>query len=344
MSPTVLRLWPVLCAFLLAWPWTARAQVTFGAGQLAIVVNDEDANSVTVGELYRKAHGLPRQNLVHVTIREQGGQPPRTLDAAQFRLLKQDIDAQLPPGTQAVLLAWTAPYAVECNSITSAYTLGLDHTLCARSCGPAQFNPYFDARGRQPYTTNHLRLAMLFPTDDLERAKALIARGVAAAKGKAGPATAYYLTTSETARNSRSHLFPPAGRIVSRHLAVKRLTRNALENVDDVMVYETGVASVARLETVTFLPGALADHLTSTGGDLLGTSQMSALRWLDAGATATYGSVTEPCNYWQKFPHPTVLLKHYVAGETAIEAYWKSLAWPAQGLILGDPLAAPYRR
>jgi len=38
------------------------------------------------------------------------------------------------------------------------------------------------------------------------------------------------------------------------------------------------------------------------------------------------------------------LLKHYLSGETAVEAYWKSVAWPAQGLFIGEPLAAPYCR
>jgi uncharacterized protein (TIGR03790 family) len=108
------------------------------------------------------------------------------------------------------------------------------------------------------------------------------------------------------------------------------------------MFYETGTVNVRHLESLQFLPGALADHLTSAGGDLLGQSQMSSLRWLEAGATASYGTVSEPCNHWQKFPNPAVLLKHYLAGDTAVEAYWKSVAWPAQGLFIGEPLAAPY--
>ena len=82
--------------------------------------------------------------------------------------------------------------------------------------------------------------------------------------------------------------------------------------------------------------------MTSLGGDLLGESQMNSLAWLKAGATASYGTVSEPCSHWQKFPHPAVLLKHYLAGGTAVEAYWKSVAWPAQGLFIGEPLAAPY--
>jgi uncharacterized protein (TIGR03790 family) len=108
------------------------------------------------------------------------------------------------------------------------------------------------------------------------------------------------------------------------------------------------MAEVGKLGTLGFLPGALADHLTSFGGDLLESAekngQMSSLRWLEAGATASYGTVSEPCNHWQKFPNPAVLLRHYVQGNSAIEAYWKSVAWPAQGLFIGEPLAAPYGR
>jgi hypothetical protein len=33
-----------------------------------------------------------------------------------------------------------------------------------------------------------------------------------------------------------------------------------------------------------------------------------------------------------------------LAGETLIESYWKSVAWPAQGLLIGEPLAAPYQK
>jgi uncharacterized protein (TIGR03790 family) len=98
-------------------------------------------------------------------------------------------------------------------------------------------------------------------------------------------------------------------------------------------------------EQLTWAPGALADHLTSFGGQLTGRSgQTSALAWIDAGATASYGTVSEPCNHVQKFPHPQLLLLHYLQGASAIEAYWKSVRWPQQGLFIGDPLAAPFAR
>ena len=112
-----------------------------------------------------------------------------------------------------------------------------------------------------------------------------------------------------------------------------------------MLLYLTGAVVVDRQQRLRWLPGALADHLTSFGGALDGKSgQMTALAWIAAGATASYGTVSEPCSHAQKFPHPRVLLRHYTHGATAIEAYWKSVAWPQQGLFIGEPLAAPFAR
>jgi len=310
--------------------------------QLAIVINDEDPHSVAVGAYYRKRRGIPAANVVHVRIPRVGDALPRSLSPAQFRLLKEEIDSKLGPQVQAVLMVWTAPYAVDCNSITGAYTLGFDGSQCAKTCAAGQPSPYFNSKSTRPWTDHQLRISMLLPTEKVDQAKDLIDRGVAAGF-RTVPATAYYLATSEKARNTRVGFFPRQGRIPGRRLSTKVMQADVLEGVKDILVYQTGMAQVAKLDTLGFVPGALADHLTSLGGDLLGTSQMSSLRWLEAGATASYGTVSEPCNHWQKFPNPSVLLRHYLSGNSAIEAYWKSVAWPTQGLFIGEPLAAPYR-
>ena len=79
------------------------------------------------------------------------------------------------------------------------------------------------------------------------------------------------------------------------------------------------------------------------GGDLAGPhDQTTALAWITAGATASHGTVSEPCSHLQKFPHPGWLIGHYAQGATAIEAYWKSVLWPQQSLFIGEPLAAPF--
>jgi uncharacterized protein (TIGR03790 family) len=269
---------------------------------------------------------------------------PNRLSIAEFNSLQAEIEAQLNAKEQVILLAWTAPYAVECNSITSALTLGFDAKQCADTCGVGKPSPYFDSASKKPFDDLRIRPAMLLPNDSFMRTKALIDRGVLSDAG-VFRATAYYLTTSDTNRNSRAPFFPPTGLNIPRAgLAIMNMRSDKLVGARDIMIYQTGSANVDGLDTLGFLPGALADHLTSFGGDLTGKGQMSALRWLDAGATASYGTVSEPCNYWQKFPNSTVLLKWYVNGATAIEAYWKSVAWPAQGVFIGEPLAAPYGR
>jgi hypothetical protein len=70
--------------------------------------------------------------------------------------------------------------------------------------------------------------------------------------------------------------------------------------------------------------------------------QMSSLRWLEAGATGSYGTVVEPCSFPQKFPNPGVLIAAYVSGATLVEAYWKSVQMPGQGIFIGEPLARPF--
>ena len=309
------------------------------ARHLALVINEDDPDSVAVGQYYQRRRGIPAANVVRVRIPGR----PRALDPARFRLLKAEIDSRLKPEVQAVLMVWTAPYQVGCNAITAAYTLGYDGALCLDTCRPGEPSSYFNSTSRRPWTGHGMRLAMLLPVETVDAARALVDRGVAS--GFHIPkAHAWYLETLDAARNVRVPFFPQAGQRADGRVTVHRLRADALRDAGDVLVYQLGKAQVEALDTVRFVPGALADHLTSHGGDLLGTAQMSSLRWLAAGATASYGTVSEPCNHWQKFPNPAVLLRHYLDGDSAIEAYWKSVAWPAQGLFIGEPLAAPFRR
>ena len=304
---------------------------------LAVVINELDAKSVEVGNYYLAARRIPPANLVKV------GLPPgtRSLKPENFSSLRQQVISQLAPNIQAVLFVWTTPYAVGCNSITSAFTLGYDARQCEKTCAPGKPSAYFNAKSRSPLEDHGIRISMLLPVESVEQAKALIDRGVLSTF-RLNEASGYFLITSDKNRSTRSQFFPKSGSIPVKRLEIKTLNADAIEDKHDVMFYFTGLTHVPGLATLDFMPGAIADHLTSTGGDLLGKSQMSSLRWLEAGATASYGTVSEPCNYWQKFPNPVVLVQHYLLGETAIEAYWKSVAWPAQGLFIGEPLACPY--
>ena len=318
-------------------PFAGR-QSALAPEQIAVVVNDADLDSQEVGVYYLHARQVPPENLVHVNIPGK----PHKLSADQFHRLRREIEAQLPPGIEALVLMWTAPYAVECNSITAALTMGYDASQCRDSCAPGRQNFYFNSRSRQPQKDFGMRLSMLLPVESVAQAKALIDRGIMS-EFRVLPAGAYFLTTTDEPRNTRVRFYPKSGTVDARQLTIHTMQANTLQDIADIMFYQIGLPIVPNLDTLRFLPGALADHLTSFGGDLLGQhGQMSSLRWLEAGATASYGTVSEPCNHWQKFPNPQILLRAYLSGSSAIEAYWKSVAWPTQGLFIGEPLAAPY--
>lgn len=305
---------------------------------LALVVNDADQSSINVADYYREVHDIPATNVIHLNIPN----PQASVTAAAFETIKQHILEQLLPIHTGVLFVWSAPYKVECNAITAAFTLGFNPSICKNTCGITKQSPIFNNPSKNLFTESNLRLSMLLPTDELEVAMKVIDNGKLSQSG-AFKAKAYYLVTSDKLRNSRARYFPKDKiAFEGTGLSVVNMQSNGLRNVHDIMIYQLGAVSVKWLETLNFLPGALADHLTSTGGVLYGGSQMSVISWLRAGATASYGTVSEPCNHWQKFPNSTALLKWYVLGATALEAYWKSVAWPSQGLFVGDPLAAPY--
>jgi uncharacterized protein (TIGR03790 family) len=307
--------------------------------ELALVVNTLDPLSVEIGKYYARKRKIDFQNVVRVAF-----EPKASLSKEEFEVIKQQVDEQVRPHVQAFALAWAAPWRVECMSITSAFAFGFDPASCAWGCKPTPFSRYFASATRAPHADLGIRPAMALAAASLEEAKALIDRGVAA-DGTHPEGTAYLLTTSDAARSVRSPGYPLARRVAKGTIPVKILQQDTLTYRTDVLFYFTGAARVAGLKTLRFLPGAIADHLTSSGGvlDAGGGGQMSALEWLEAGATASYGTVAEPCNLPQKFPHPAVAIAHYLAGETLIEAYWKSVRMPGQGVFVGEPLAAPFR-
>ncbi|HEX6704566.1 MAG TPA: TIGR03790 family protein [Albitalea sp.] len=325
----------------LGWLTVPRSPGRLGAQDIGLVINTSDPYSVEVGEFYAQARKLSADQVLRVQVPVK----PR-LDPEEFDALKARIEHHFGPDTQALALAWTQPYAVQCNSITGALALGYDAQLCAHPCAPSKRSPYFNARSARPYTDLQLRPAMLLAAHDAAGAKSLIERGVQSdhTLGLRGapPVHAYFVATRDRARNARAPLFPPAGTVRGAGIVV-HVETSAVHDADGVLLVETGAAHVEQLDTLRFVPGALADHLTSFGGQLDGQGgQMSALEWIAAGATASYGTVSEPCSHPQKFPHPQLLLLHYAQGSTAIEAYWKSVAWPLQGVFIGEPLAAPF--
>lgn len=312
-------------------------QPGLSADQLGVIVNDDDPDSVAIAAYYREKRGIPAANLIHVRFKPGSS----TLSRETFINLKRRVDRVTPKNVQAFALTWAQPYRVDCMSITSAFAFGFDPAWCASSCKPTQPSPYFNSSVARPWTTYRIRPTMSLAAASVADARKLIDRGVAS-DGSNPAGTAYLVSTTDKNRNVRAAGYDAVRRLMQRILPTEIVEANALENKPDVMFYFTGLAQVAALDSNHFLPGAIADHLTSAGGELFGGGQMSSLRWLEAGATGSYGAVVEPCNFPAKFPAPGVVMAHYLQGETLIEAYWKSVQMPGQGIFIGEPLARPF--
>ena len=324
------------------WINVPRISGRLQAADIGLVVNTADPASVQVGEYYARQRGLAPEQVLRIELPQR-----QSLTREEFERLRAAIDARFGPAIQALALAWTTPYAVECNSITGALALGFDGELCKQSCGMSRPSRYFNSPSLRPYTDFGMRPAMLLAARTVGQAKALIDRGVAAdaslsVRGRP-PVSVMLLTTDDVPRRVRTVLYPPAGLLRAVGVEVKVVPAAELANARRVLMVTTGSVRVQLDPAMDWVPGGVGDHLTSVGGDLYGNhDQSTALAWLDAGATASHGSVSEPCNHLQKFPHPQVLLLHYLQGATVLEAYWKSVAWPQQSLFVGEPLAAPF--
>ncbi len=313
----------------------ANAQ-DLSAGRLGVLYNLDDPSSQAVALFYAAKRSIPRANVVGLHLGSA-----KILSPDAFAPLRAQAIERLPTEVQSLALLWSSPFAVGCMSITTAFAAGYRPAFCIPGCGLTARNPLFDSDGWLPADTVGWWPAMLIPTGDAQIARALIERGIAADRS-ATRGTMYLVRTQDTARNVRAATYAEAESTLSNRLHIVELVAPVARQVPDAIAYFTGAAHVDELARIQFVPGAVADHLTSTGGVLIGGTQMSATAWIEQGATASYGSVSEPCNRLEKFPNISVLMGHYLRGETIMEAYWKSVAMPGQGLFVGEPLARPY--
>lgn len=332
-------------------PAAPSGPTALGPSDLAVLIAEGDATSESIARAYQQARGIPEANMLRVTL------PTRTdvISSEAFNTVKAGIDARLPAGVQATLITWTAPSRVEGScamGITSAMALGFDARYCGR-CVATATTPYYNSGSARPFADFGLRPSMMLGAATLVEAQVLINRGVAADRRMTSgstEATAWLVRTSDPARNAREADFRALARTTVPRLQIHFVDNTAGTGNDEIagrsnlLFYFTGLARVAQAASNTWLPGAAADHLTSYGGvlpDGFG-EQMPITEWLRAGATASYGTVEEPCAYEQKFPRASVMVNRYRQGDTLIEAYWKSVQWPGQGLFVGEPLARPW--
>jgi uncharacterized protein (TIGR03790 family) len=334
---------------------TVTAPTALSAAVMAVLVAEGDATGEAIAAAYQTARGVPAANIVRVPV--PAGSDSLTPEA--FATLKAAVDARVPATAQALLLTWTRPSRVvpasgACvMSITSALTLGYDARYCG-GCVATAASSYYNSDSHAPWTDLRLRPAMMLGAATLADAQTLINRGVAADGSLVGGspvAQAWLVRTTDANRSARYTDFRTLANTSVAGVKFNYVDNSAgtgsnfVTGQRDVLWYFTGLERVTGAATNTYLPGAVGDHLTSYGGLLPdGLGQMTVLDWLQAGVTGSYGTVVEPCAFVEKFPRASVMVTRYQRGDTLIEAYWKSVQWPGEGLFVGEPLARPFAR
>ena len=153
--------------------------------------------------------------------------------------------------------------------------------------------------------------------------------------------TVFFVNGKDVRAAARSWEFP----LAVRELASKGVASAAIPEmpagINGILGVMAGNAIVDPRTCGHFIPGSFADHLTSAAAIFDGPDQTKLSAWLDAGATASAGTVVEPFALWPKFPAAR-LYAHYAAGCTMIESLFLSIRCPVQILLVGDPLCCPW--
>ncbi len=330
-----------------------------GSGlNVVVVVNLSSRNSVQLGNYYCERRQVPPQNVLRINW--SGANTEWTLSDFTSVLLNPLLamlaNRQLTNQIEYVVLSMDIPYQVTSpessavNSTTSALFYGFkpDTPYPPCSLAPGSANLYAGSEGVFRATppinaAGNSFLATMITSSNLALAMQIVNQG--AGSDSTFPTQTVYLEKSaDVARNVRYTTFDNAifDTRLRGNYSMQRTNDSSIWGYGYILGAQTG-AQDYNVAYVSFAPGGIADNLTSFGGQILqyNGEQLDILSLLAAGAAASYGTVDEPCNYLQKFPSPLDYF-YQARGFSLAECYYQSLANPYQGLIVGEPLAAPF--
>lgn len=332
--------------------WRGHAD---GSGlNTVVIVNQHSADSLELGNYFRERRQLPPENVLRVNW--TGGKVSWTRAEFQSTLLDplaaMLASRKLTNQIDYVVLSMDFPFqtlaGADVNSTTAALFYGLKTD--ENPASPNLMNSYAGSeqvfRQAQPVSASGSSfLTTMLTAGSLAQAKELVDQGV---NGDATfPAQPVLLArSSDPARNIRYRLFDnaifDAQLLPDTHYSLARVTADIPPTAPPLLGLQTGLPYFT-VPSGSFVPGAMADSLTSFGGILTGGGQTTLLEFIHAGAAGSYGTVTEPQPMVEKFPSPQCYF-YQARGFTLAECYYQSLLMPYQGLIVAEPLSAPFQR
>jgi uncharacterized protein (TIGR03790 family) len=330
-----------------------------GSGlNVAIVINQNSSNSIQLGNYYRELRQVPPQNVLRINWPGSNVLWTQTeFNNTLFTPLSAMLASrQLTNQIDYIVLSMDIPYRVTTagngeNSTTSALFYGFkpdsrDINTCPLAFGST--SAYAGSEGIFRSTppinaTSNSFLVTMITSSNLALAKQIVNQGVL---GDATfPTQTVYLAKSpDIYRNIRYLTFDNAlfNTRLRGNYSMLRTNFYSPGYFPNMLGYENGTYAFS-IDPNAFVPGAMADQLTSFGGQVFQDNggQTTSLSFLQAGAAGSFGTVIEPCAYLEKFPDPQNYF-YQARGFSLAECYYQSLTNPYQGLVVGEPLSAPF--
>ena len=333
-----------------------------GSGlNVVVVVNQSSTNSVQLGNYYCERRGVPPQNLLRINWTGDNINWTRSdfetnlfnplvavlanrglINQVDYVVLSMDIPYRVTDGS--------APPAAGVNATTSALFYGFKSDQGQSSCGlpSGTTNWYAGSEGIFRQTppisaTSNAWLVMMLTSTNLAQAKVVVDCGVTS--DYTFPTQTVMLAKSPVDRLRRVRLYVFDNAVLNVRLrgnmAIARTNADTPLGMGTLLGYEGG-DQVVSLAAGIFAPGAMADNLTSYSGFLFeNVGHTTAMDFLNSGATASYGTIVEPCAYLAKFPNAQNYF-YQARGFSVAESYYMSVTNPYQGVLVGEPLAAPF--
>jgi hypothetical protein len=185
--------------------------------EIAVLINDNDPQSVDVANYYQQKRNIPNQNMIHLNFDQNklypGFMTNNGIDPAAFALLKAQVEATVGPQIQAYVITWTKPFRIAYfnyyntnYSITSAFTFGIDSNyIQIDPCSAMPENPYYNSNSSKPYTDFHIHPAMMLGGVNTANVKATIDKGSLADRSFP-TGTGWFVRTFDAARSNPRYL------------------------------------------------------------------------------------------------------------------------------------------
>jgi uncharacterized protein (TIGR03790 family) len=316
-----------------------------------VVINQNSSASIELGNYYSERRQVPPENVFRIAW--AGGNISWDVTEFQTNLLQPLLEAIATRGLtnqiHYVVLSMDIPFQIFNGTVINSTTAGLFYGV-KTTMGNGLLtlgNSYAASETAFPEAPpanapGYSFLTTMITADSLAQAKRIVDQGVDS-DATFPTAPVVLAQTDDPARRIRSVNFNNTifDTRLRRNYSVVTRHSNSPEREANLLGYQTGLANFT-VSPTTFVPGAMADSLTSFGGIIFGPNgQTTLLAFLEAGAAGSYGTVTEPTADLAKFPNPQNYF-YQARGFSLAECYYQSLKTPYQGLIVGEPLAAPF--